>query len=332
MTLSNLNYEYATFAEARRRLVTPALFANKHQQAEEVSHRSKQVTQGNACGSSSDFLEQAQAQMEKLEKTNLPEHNFLSTISHELRTPLTSIKMCICLLESYLNRGNVLFSKNTKLNVIDSKIAQYIQVLKDECEREISLVNELLELQQLEVGFGPLVLEAIHLQHWLYQQVKPFQKRANNWGQILQVDITPELPPLISEPSSVERILAELLNNACKYTPPQEFITVTARLESEMILLNVSNSGVEISANELPHIFEPFYRIPQADRWKQGGAGLGLTVVRKLVERLAGSIQVESLEARTCFTVKLPQTLQTLAGINNKIIPPSLPSFLRGKG
>lgn len=264
----------------------------KRKQTEEVLRRNEQI---------------AQAQVEELERLNRLKDEFLSTVSHELRTPITNIKMCISMLEAYLNREDALFFKNTKPNADHSKVAHYIRVLKDECQREISLINDLLDLQQLEAGFQPLVLETIELQTWLWQQVKPFQERAANRGQILQLNITPEMPPLISELSSIERILAELLNNSCKYTPPGEHITVTARAESGMILLSVSNSGIEIPADQLHHIFERFYRIPQADRWKQGGTGLGLALVRKLVERLGGSIQVKSTQASTCFTVKLPQ-------------------------
>lgn len=253
----------------------------------------------------------AQAQVEELEKLNQLKDEFLSTVSHELRTPLTNIKMGISMLEIYLNRENKLSSKDTKPNADDSKVSHYLQVLKDECEREISITNNLLDLQQLEAGFRPLALETIQLQNWLCKQVRPFQDRADSRGQILQVGIISKLPSIISESASMERILAELLNNACKYTPPGEYITVTACAESEIILLTVSNTGIKISANHLPHIFERFYRIPQTDRWKQGGTGLGLALTQKLVERLGGSIQVESAEAHTCFTVKLPQVIHT---------------------
>jgi PAS domain S-box-containing protein len=253
----------------------------------------------------------AQAQVEELEKLNQLKDEFLSMVSHELRTPVTNIKMCLCTLEAHLNQESILVSKNTKQKVDHSKVAHYLQILKDECEREIHLINDLLDLQQLKAGFRPLVLETIQLQKFLCQQVKPFRERANSRGQILQLHTTPELPPLVSELSSIERIVAELLNNACKYTPPGEHITVKARAESGIILLSVSNSGIEVSADELPHIFKCFYRIPQADRWNQGGTGLGLAFVQKLVERIGGSIHVESGSTYTCFTVKLPQALQT---------------------
>jgi len=325
MVLNDLNYKYAIFAEARLRLSSTSNTLRQLQVSTginrfiqtDISRRTEQI---------------AQTQAEELENINQLRHDFISTISHELRTPITTIKMCICMLEACLNQEEKLFAKNQKPNKEERKLAQYIQVLKDECEREISLINDLLELQQIS-KLEPLVLEAVQLQSWLCQQVKPFQERANNRRQILQLNVTPGLPPIISELYSIERLLAELLNNACQYTPVGEYITVTARAELGVILLIVSNSGIKISANDLPHIFEPFYRIPQADRWKQGGTGLGLAFVQKLVERLGGSIQVESAEAHTCFTVKLPQPVQIAAKVNSfAISSPRLPDLREVRG
>ncbi len=109
---------------------------------------------------------------------------------------------------------------------------------------------------------------------------------------------------LLGDSTSLERILAELLNNACKYTPPGERITMTACAANGVIQLKVSNSGVEIPAHELPRIFDKFYRVPSADPWKQGGTGLGLALVQKLAEHLGACIWVESASGQTCFTIE----------------------------
>lgn len=105
---------------------------------------------------------------------------------------------------------------------------------------------------------------------------------------------------------SLSRILTELIHNACKYTPPNETITVTACAEAGLLYLSVSNSGVEIPDEERPRIFDKFYRIPNSDRWKYGGTGLGLALVKGLTEHLGGSIEVTSTNNLTCFTVRLP--------------------------
>jgi signal transduction histidine kinase len=99
--------------------------------------------------------------------------------------------------------------------------------------------------------------------------------------------------------------LIELLTNACKFSPPNAEITVSAQLKSQNIQFQVINSGVEIPAVELARIFDKFYRIPSNDPWKQGGTGLGLALVEKLTKQMGGTIEVESGSNRTCFIIQL---------------------------
>lgn len=245
-----------------------------------------------------------EAQMAKLQRLNLLKDDFLSTVSHELRTPMANIKMGLSMLEVALQNGGLATNIQTKTDN-SSLVARYLQILNKECVREIELINNLLDLQRLEAGSELLRQEIIHLQTWLPQIIEPFQERLQSRELSLQVEIT-DFPPILSDSSSLERILAELLNNACKYTPPGEKIKVLACLENVVIFLSVVNYGVEIPASELPRIFDKFYRIPSADPWKQGGTGLGLALVQKLVEHLDGSIEVNSAAQQTCFTVKLP--------------------------
>jgi signal transduction histidine kinase len=183
-----------------------------------------------------------------------------------------------------------------------------LKVLQDECNREISLINDLLDLQRLEVGHQPLTLEIVQLQEWIQGVTQPFHDRASGRQQRLRLELPTRLPPILSHSSSLTRILAELLNNACKYTPPGEEIVVSAQTASDQVQLKVTNFGVEIPAAELPHIFDKFYRVPSTDPWKQGGTGLGLALVQKLIEYLGGKIAVESAAGQTCFTVELPLT------------------------
>ncbi len=248
-----------------------------------------------------------EAQMAKLERLNNLKDDFLSTVSHELRTPMANIKVGLQMLEIALHQSNVSQTTNLHPKLDNSSlIARYLQILNKECGKEIDLINNLLDLQRLEAGVQPLRQEFIRLQTWLLQLVEPFKERSQNRQQTLRIDIPADTPSIVSDCASLERILAELLNNACKYTPPGETITVLARAEKEVMLLSVVNSGVEIPTDELPRIFDKFYRIPSADPWKQGGTGLGLALVQKLVEHLGSSIQVKSALGQTCFTVELP--------------------------
>jgi signal transduction histidine kinase len=168
-----------------------------------------------------------------------------------------------------------------------------------------------------------LELEAIVLREWLEELIEPFQERTQSRQQTLRVNIAPGLSVWTSDRASLSRILAELLNNACKYTPPGETIDLAVQpvnatksdsttsqghllaLPATRLRLSVCNTGVEIPPQALPHIFEKFYRIPGGDLWKQGGTGLGLALVQKLAEHIGATIQVESCSNRTCFVVEL---------------------------
>ncbi|MBD1861881.1 MULTISPECIES: PAS domain S-box protein [Trichocoleus] len=250
----------------------------------------------------------AQAQVEALERLNQLKDDFLSTVSHELRTPVANMKMSIRMLELALKQ-------EVPTSNQPQKSERYLRILQDECEREISLINDLLDLQRLEVGVQPLTLTTIDLYTWVEQLVKPFEDRMRARQQTLQVEIAPELPPLVSDLLGLERILGELLNNACKYTPPGDRICVKVQAQAERIRFQVINLGAEIPAHELSRIFDKFYRVPSADPWKQGGTGLGLALVQKLTRHLQGQVYVESANHRTVFTVEVPMTLAAeLAG------------------
>ncbi|MBW4681311.1 MAG: PAS domain S-box protein [Microcoleus vaginatus WJT46-NPBG5] len=254
------------------------------------------------------LFQAAQAQVEELEKLNRLKDDFLNTISHELRTPMSNIKMAMQMLEISMNQQKMVEGETSKAQAATTPTFRYFKILQDESEREISLINDLLALQQLDAGTQPLMLTTIHLQNWISHVIEPFEQQFRKQQQILHVEIASDLPPLVSDMSALGRILSELLNNACKYTPPQGEITVTARVESGMLQLGVSNTGIEIPASEFTHIFDKFYRIPSADPWKQGGTGLGLALAKKLAEHLGGRLWVESGEGRTYFTLELPVT------------------------
>ena len=129
--------------------------------------------------------------------------------------------------------------------------------------------------------------------------------------QHLHIQIPSDLPALTSDLQYFQRILAELLQNACKFTPAGGVITIclAEKLDggrSPRLYMRVSNSGIEIPAVELPRIFEKFYRIPSSDPWKYEGTGLGLALVERLVKCLQGDIEAQSANGQTCLIVSLP--------------------------
>ncbi len=197
--------------------------------------------------------------------------------------------------------------KSTTINfqIPTSKARRYFQILNNECDREINLINNFLDLQRLDAA-KPLVLETIAVEKWLPQVVDLFKASNHCYQQNLLLSIPERLPPLMCDPFSLERILIELLTNACKFSPPGEQISVTVQVKSQQMQFQVSNSGVEISPTELPRIFERFYRIPSNDPWRQGGTGLGLALVQKLTKYMGGTITAQSQSNVTCFTIQIP--------------------------
>jgi signal transduction histidine kinase len=259
------------------------------------------------------LYEAAQAQVRELERLNQLKDDFLSTISHELRTPIASMKMVIQLLATVTHQGHNFVQEISASPAQDSKVVQYFKVLQDECDRELALVEDLLSLQHIEAGTYRSEPTSISLQDLLPHLIEPFQARAQHQQQTLQVSLAPDLPILYLDPFSFNRVVTELLSNACKYTPAGETISISARIVQEptsggpthYLQLCIANTGVEIAPEELSRIFDKFYRIPNNDPWKHGGTGLGLALVQKLVEQMDGTIEVESINNQTCFKVKI---------------------------
>lgn len=260
-----------------------------------------------------------EAQMQELERLNQLKDDFLATTSHELRTPLSSIKLAIYMLETVLNQQGSC-SLDQLPNAED--ITRYLNILREQCDQELKLVNDLLDMRSLDAEAYPLELTTIRLQDWLPHVAEMFQTRTDVQQQTLTVDVPAELPSITSDVPSLTRIVSELLNNACKYTPPAHQIQVIVQLASAEFPINptvppdntlqimIRNSGTQIAPDQLSLIFDPFHRIPGNDPWKHGGTGLGLALVKKLVQYLGGAIAVESDQGWVTFTVHLPLNRQ----------------------
>lgn len=259
------------------------------------------------------LYEAAQKQVKELERLNQLKDDFLSTISHELRTPIASMKMVIKLLTTVTDHGRNLVEEISRSSGQDNKVMQYFKVLQEECDRELALVEDLLSLQHIEAGTYANEPTPVYLQDMLPHLIEPFESRTQNQQQVLQVNIAPDLPILNLDLLVINRIITELLSNACKYTPAGETISVAINLLQDAttdksisyLQITIVNTGVEIAPEELTRIFDKFYRIPNNDPWNHGGTGLGLALVKRLIEQMGGSIQVESANDQTRFIVNL---------------------------
>ncbi|OLP15542.1 hypothetical protein BST81_25660 [Leptolyngbya sp. 'hensonii'] len=243
---------------------------------------------------------QLQDRIVQLNQTNFFQEQFLETAADELREPITNIKIAIQML-----RGIPTLEQQKK----------YLDLLETECTREIKLLNDLILLQKLAAHGRVPRLESLTLQKWAPIVLEPFYRRVKDRQQSLQVTISPYLPDLLSDRADLQYVLEELLDNACKYTAPKGKIILEiyrAPLQNpggengiSGVMIAVSNEA-DLASEVIPKLFDQFYRVPGGDRWNQGSSGLGLTLVKKLVERLEGSIQVMSENGWTHFYLFLP--------------------------
>ena len=244
------------------------------------------------------IYQQARKKIRELEELNKQKDDFFRAISHELRGHATSIQLAAQTLENLMAR-----EIETKKNNILPKV---FHIFQQACQRQTQLVNDLLTLSHIDDYQKALLPKWIDLSTWIPPVIEPFIERVYTQQQKLTVDIAASIPPLKIDSLTLERIIVELMNNACKYTPQGETIDVSVKTIEDMIQVSVSNTGVEIPVSEQKRIFEQFYRLPSNDFWAMGGTGLGLNLIQKLTQVLGISIQLKSQKKKTTFTLLIP--------------------------
>lgn len=268
-----------------------------------------------------------QAQVKELAELNQRKDDFLEAVSHELRAPISNIRMATQMLEVRLQQ---LSDDDTVV-----QCERYFQILKTECQRETDLINDLLALIHLDSGADSLNLSTVSLDLWIPHIAESFTERIQEKEQNLRIELPATLPTFTTDLSHLERTLTELLNNACKYTPVGETITIAIqavpsaqRIEPSEIAdspltapqvftssdldttlpselwISINSSGVEIPLEEHEQIFQQFYRINSSNVGHP--SSLGLAIVKKRVEKLRGTISLTTQPGETTFTIKLP--------------------------
>lgn len=236
----------------------------------------------------------------QLREINELKDEFLSNMSDRLRYPLTNMLMSI---------------KNLRLpGIAPERQSKYLDILEQECTKEINLINDLLTLQKLESDQEPIQFETIDLNSKIQELGANFSQRLGDKGLSITVDLPKEPLTLQTEIDSFDRILQELLNNAYTYSERDTVIYLQAfhQVESQIdqVIIKVINTGRAISQEEATYIFDKFRR--GKGRWHPG-TGLGLALVKSLVQHLSGAIAVDSVEisdspvSEVCFTLTLPQ-------------------------
>lgn len=250
----------------------------------------------------------AQAQIEELHRLNVLKDEFIYALSRELRTPLTNMRMAVEMVQriaQMLKASGFQAISPEATDALWSKLDRYVQILQQEWQDECELVNDLLDFQSTATLAHLLPSHSVYLQQWLPDLVKRFQEQARRHQQFLNGWVADDLPAIAVHAPSLDRILTELLNNACQFTPSGHEIKVSAQALGGQIELSVGNTGTDISIAEQAQIFEPFYR-GASDGRGRSGFGLGLALVKRLAIALKGHIRVESEANATRFILTLP--------------------------
>ncbi len=235
--------------------------------------------------------------VEQLDEANRLKDEFISTISHELRTPLTSMSLAIKMLR--------------QPGIDSDRQTRYLDILQQQCAQEINLINDLLTIQQLETrqGDGREERQLIMIESLLQPILANFRQTWANKSLQLQVSL-PVNCQWYGDGESIARVLQELLTNAGKYAYPNTTVNFRAELQSGSIVVAVSDQGKLIQAADLPYIFQKFRRGKGVTQQAVPGTGLGLALVKSLVQHLQGEVSVTSSGteplADTCFQVSFP--------------------------
>jgi heavy metal sensor kinase len=219
---------------------------------------------------------------------------FTADASHELRTPVALIR----------TTSEIALRKKRD----DTDYRDALGEIHSESIRTTELIENLLTLARTDAGWETLDRKAIDLSTLLLEATTQAQKLANEREIRLIYEPVPEPLSVVGDGSSLRRLLLILLDNALKYTHPGGTVTVLAKPASDFIRIEVQDSGIGIGAEHIPRIFERFYRADPSRSRDSGGAGLGLSLAKWIVEAHGGAILVESTPgAGSTFTVRLPK-------------------------
>ena len=243
---------------------------------------------------------------------------FVSTVSHELRTPLTSIKG---FTETLLKSGDKLTEENKK---------KYITIIKEQADRLIRLVEDLLAVSRLESHNFQLTVRSLDLRKYINKVCESLSSKTID-HKILK-NIENDLPNVWADADRLEQILTNLIDNAIKYSPSGSTVTISVnsiRNEKNIkdrLKIEITDQGIGIQESDLQKIFTKFGRLDNPMTRQTQGTGLGLFITKSLVLALKGDISVNSKPGGTTFTVILPVVVPEV------VISMSSSANIEGKG
>lgn len=227
-------------------------------------------------------------QMEELRR------DFVANVSHELRTPLSIFRGY---LETLLDDPHQ----------PPGELLRILEVMERHSDRLHALVEDVLSLARLESPTAELDLSEINLAEFLPEVLRDWEKRFEAKRIESHLDVPPDLPKLQADESRLQEIIYNLLDNAVKYSQPGSRIFLGAAVKGDRMRISVSDEGTGIPENDLPYIFERFYRADKARNRQLGGTGLGLSIVKHIAHLHDGTAEAQSEPGKgTTISVLLP--------------------------
>jgi len=231
-------------------------------------------------------------EIRKLEKIR---SDFVSNVTHELKTPLTSISG---------------FVETLKSGEIEDDLTRerFLDIIEIETERLTRLINDILTLSEIENIRGQDHKRIVSASE-LFDEVKPMMNAVNRDKKVtLEYEVAKNLPNIRINEDRFKQMMINLIDNAVKYTPDNGKVVVSAYTKYKKLVIRVKDTGIGIPEEDLPRLFERFYRVDKARSKKMGGTGLGLAIVKHIVLSMNGTIKVNSEVGKgTEFVITIPE-------------------------
>lgn len=206
---------------------------------------------------------------------------FVADVSHELRTPLTGIKGAV---ETVLE--NPTLDEDTKNNFLEMAI--------EECDRMTRLVGDLLVLSRLDNKKTSWKIETFDAERFIEHIYDVMSVSAKEREQTLTMKCESDIPDVTADKEKLQQVIINIVSNAIKYTPNGGNVAITAKNSGEFFLISVSDNGMGIPKDDLPRIFERFYRVEKSRTSDAGGTGLGLAIAKEIIDAHGGDIKIDS--------------------------------------
>jgi two-component system phosphate regulon sensor histidine kinase PhoR len=253
-------------------------------------HATPIINKGNTEGSVLVFYDITD--LRRLEKIR---QDFVANVSHELRTPIASIKGYA---ETLLD-GAIDDKENAK---------DFIEIIHSDSERLASLINDILDLSKIESGQLKLTMQPISLTPIIKKVVKLLSKQAKAKGVKIEYKISKTSCKVMADKERIAQVILNLLDNAIKYNKLNGKVTISCREDKKFLKIDIADTGLGIPAKDLDRVFERFYRADKARSRELGSTGLGLSIVKHIIEAHGGAVSVESTpDDGSVFSFSLPK-------------------------